>query len=312
MPRKSRHRLFQQWYDVLAPRYSNEQTRKSYAYSLCWICDRCGFADDETPPVLDEIVNWLDEAKVGSERRKNCYKVLRTLHQIRGEHDKADPYKPLLSQLNVPPSQEKTKREKASWVDIRELKAAAKKLRAQTYALPKKELWSKTDYKTAQLAFLLTFHLKFSVRRDICQVRYNAADPTQGSVLLDATHEVVIRTHKTRAQYPEVKLKLDRDMWRLAQLLRKQHALRGHTGEGYLIRSSNWKPLTPNAFTMWFKRELSRCCECCAGKSLGCSMLRKIKISHKRRHEMSLADKTQLAKECMHSVATSEIYRKCD
>ena len=185
----------------------------------------------------------------------------------------------MLSQLNVPPSQEKTKREKDAWVDMKELKKAAKKLRAETYALPKKELWSKADYKRGQLAFLLTFHLKYPARRDICQVRYNAVDSTKGSVLLDATHEIVFRTHKTRKKYPEVTLKLDRDMWRLAQLLRKQHALRGHVGEGHLIRNCSWAPLTPNAFTMWFKRELSRCCECCAGKSLGCTMLRKIKIT---------------------------------
>jgi len=311
MPRKTKHRLYQKWFDVLTPRYENTQTAASYAYGLCWICDRCGFADDNSPPTLDEMVNWLDEAKVSSERRKNCYKVLRTLHQIRGEHDLADPYKPLLSQLNLPPSQVKTKREKDAWVDFKVLKAAAKDLRAKTFALDKGALWSKDDYKRAQLSFLMTFHLKYPARRDVCRVRYNAADPTTGSVLVDKTREIVIRTHKTRKTLAEVRLKLDRNMWRLAQLLRKQHALRGHTGEGHLLRNCSWKALTPNAFTMWFQRELGKCCGC-EGKKLGCTMLRKIKISHKRRNEMSLAEKQTFATQCMHSVKASSLYRRCD
>ena len=96
-------------------------------------------------------------------------------------------------------------------------------------------------------------------------------------------------------------------MWRLVQLLRKQHSMRGITS-GHLLLNRYWKRFYPNSYTNWLKREMGKL-ECCKGKSVGCLGIRHCVITHHRRHDSTLDKRKEFARCCMHSMAMNEQYR---
>ena len=71
-----------------------------------------------------------------------------------------------------------------------------------------------------------------------------------------------------------------------------------------------WRPLVPNAMTSYLRTQCARHLPCCEGKSIGCSLLRKIVISWMKRNEMTWEQKDSVAKNIMHSADEQERYRK--
>ena len=67
---------------------------------------------------------------------------------------------------------------KKNWIEFRELKKFAGKLRDEVLKYPKKEVWTKKQYVKATLGFLILFHLKYPVRRDMYRARrHNRWEP---------------------------------------------------------------------------------------------------------------------------------------
>ena len=283
---------------------------RTYCYNICWLAKRMdGFTETEVPKPED-VLKYMEDNEVLLKRRHMSFSSMKVLHNARNEPALSKQYaQPLVDvkyQLNKESFQQKrTQTQKKNWIDYKCLKKHAKELREKTFALDKNDLWTKDQYAEAQLAFILTFHLKYPIRRDLCTVKYNVEDNENGNNLVGKTF--VFKQHKLTRHKKEFTMRLDRVMWRLVQLLRRQHSMRGMT-KGNLILNRYWKPILPNSFTNWMKREMGKL-ESCKGKNVSCLSIRHSVITHKRRNDTTLEQRQQFAENCMHSAAMNELYR---
>ena len=292
-----------------------ESSIKTYCYNLCWLKKRIdGFDDEGGVPTFEAIMDYMTENKIPLRRQQASYVAMKVLLNARGAAQDSQKYaRPLLDVRNqlqsIQEKQVMSDSKAKNWVPYKALKGIALQARRFAYALDKHVLWTKDEYAKAQLAFILTFHLKYPLRRVLCTVKYKPADSRVGNVLDDKTKIITIREHKMqRRREKPYEFQLDRNMWRLAQLLRAQHSMRGITGDSTLLLSRHWRPMSRNSFCVWLKREMSGF-ECCKGKSVGCLMIRNCVISHRRRNDMRLAEREQFANDCMHSAGQNELYR---
>jgi hypothetical protein len=283
---------------------------RTYCYNICWLAKRMdGFTETEVPDP-DVIMKYMVDNEVSLKRRQMSFSSMKVLHNARNEAAQSKKYaQPLTDvkyKLNKESFQQKrTMTQKKNWIDFKCLKTHAKELRDKTFAMGKNDLWTKDEYAVAQLAFILTFHLKYPIRRDLCTVMYNVPENTDGNNLVGKSF--LFKQHKLTRHKKEFTMKLDRVMWRLLQLLRRQHTMRGKTN-GHLILNRYWKPILPNSFTNWMKREMGKL-ESCKGKSVSCLSIRHSVITHRRRNDTTLEQRKLFAENCMHSAAMNELYR---
>ena len=291
-----------------------ESSVKTYCYNLCWLTKRIDGFEEGSVPEFEAIMDYMTENKIPLRRQQASYVAMKVLLNARGNTTESEKYaRPLVDVRNklqgIREKQEMTETKAKNWVPMCDLKKIAKQAKMETFALDKHVLWDKDQYARAQLAFILTFHLKYPLRRILCTIRYNPEDPTTGNVLDDENKKIIIREHKMQRKYKDpFEFQLDRNMWRLAQLLRRQHKMRGLTKESPLILSRFWKPMTRNSYCHWMKREMGKL-ECCKGKSVGCLAIRHSVITHRRRNDSTLADRKTFAYNCMHKPTTNELYR---
>lgn len=291
---------------------------KTYCYNLCWLNNRIeGFEQDDTGPghpSFEAVMDYMTENNIPLRRQQSSFVAMKVLLNARGKTAESAKYaQPLMDVRGklqgLKEKQEMTESKAKNWVPFKDLKCCAKQARTETFALDKRILWTKEEYARAQVAFILTFHLKYPLRRVLCTVKYKPADPSSGNVLDDKTKVITIRDHKMKRIHEEpYTFQLDRNMWRLAQLLRAQHAMRGIREDSPLLLSRYWKPMSRNSFCVWLKREMGKF-ECCEGKAVGCLMIRNCVITHRRRKDMKLIEKEKFAKDCMHSTKQNELYR---
>ena len=283
---------------------------RTYCYNICWLAKRMdGFTETEVPDP-DVIMKYMVDNEVSLKRRQMSFSSMKVLHNARKEaalsKKYAQPLTDVKYKLNKESFQQKrTMTQKKNWIDFKCLKKHAKELRDKTFALGKNDLWPKDEYAEGQLAFILTFHLKYPIRRDLCTVKYNVPENTDGNNLVGKSF--LFKQHKLTRHKKEFTMKLDRVMWRLLQLLRRQHTMRGKT-KGHLILNRYWKPILPNSFTNWMKREMGKL-ESCKGKNVSCLSIRHSVITHRRRNDTTLEQRKQFAENCMHSAAMNELYR---
>lgn len=286
----------------------------TYCYNLCWLQKRLDGFSETGQPSYDDVLGYMTENSIAMRRQQSSYVAMKVLLNARNLQDESDKYaRPLIEVKNKLQNeydkQERSERQQKNWVDYKDLNGCAKKLRAETYELDKNTLWTKDEYARAQLGFILTFHLKYPLRRILCTVLYKPADKLAGNVLDDKTRKITIRNHKMQRKYKDpFVFQLDRNMWRLAQLLRKQHKLRGVEKDAPLLVSRYWRPMSRNSYCNWLKREMGKL-EPCKGKSVGCLAIRNSVITHKRRNDSSMLDRKQFAYNCMHRPETNEMYR---
>ena len=281
---------------------------RTYCYNLCWLAKRMDGFGEETFPPAEDVIKYMEENEVGWKRQQMSYSAMKVLMNAKENWDESKKYAvPLLNVKHKIQSdyekQERTERQKTNWVDYACLKKHAKELNAEAIAQDKHMLWTKEQFARAQLAFILLFHLKYPIRRDLCTIQYNVADAPNK---LEGK-EIVITKHKTMKKNPEYRFQLDRKMWRLLQLLRKQHLMRG-IKSGPILLNKFWKGMMPNSFTNWMKREMGKL-ESCKGKSVSCLGIRHSVITHQRRHDSTLDKRKEFARCCMHSESMNEQYR---
>ena len=289
----------------------SQSSVRTYCYNICWLAKRMdGFSETDLPDP-ENVIKYCEDNDVSLKRRQMSYSSMKVLHNARDEIAQSRKYAAPLTDVKHKltaelDKQERTERQKACWVDFHDLKKNAKMLTAETVALDKNSLWTKEQFARAQLAFILTFHIKYPIRRDLCSVQYGVPETdNEGNKLIGK--EIVLRDHKVKKFIPEFRFRLDRTMWRLVQLLRKQHALRGITS-GFLLLNRYWKRMHPNSYTNWMKREMGKL-ESWKGKSSGCLAIRHSVITHRRRNDSTLEKRKEFARCCMHGIAQSEHYR---
>ena len=298
-------------------------TVRTYGYSLAWLAKRIeGFLVREGEgrtvveiPTPEQVIDYMDRNKVGETRRMLSYTAMKVWHKCHGEEAERKRYgAPLVDCKRCVDAtyekQQKSETETKNWVEQGCLKKYAAELRKRTYALDKNQLFTKDQYAELQLGFMLTYLLKYPVRRDLATVQWTVPDEDDKTTnyLDGAVREVVYQKYKTSKHHGTIKHKLSRDMWRLLALIRKQQKMR-KLDDGPILLSRYWRAMSPNAFGMWMKREMKKC-PGCEDKSVGCMAVRKSVITHKRRGCMSFQKRAAFAKECMHSARQQEFYRK--
>ena len=307
--------MFQCLWDELCACDSDrtESSIKTYCYNVCWMARRIDGFEDGQLPKPEAVIDYMDEHKIPSRRRQSTYTAMKVFHNARNEPEQSAKYgQPLVDVKhaieNAYAKQERNEKQKKNWVEYGCLKKHAKELREGALALDKNRLWTKEDFGKAQLAFILAFHLKNPIRRDLCTVQYGKdVDKTKGNVLMEKARKIIFREHKIKKTTPVFEFILDRNQWRLLQLLRKQHKLRGMTS-GTLLLNSYWRPMSRNGFSAWMKRYMGKL-EACKGKSVGCLAIRHSVITHHRRHDSKLNERDEFAYRCMHSPQQNEFYR---
>lgn len=283
-------------------------TLRTYAYNLEWLRKRMDF-DGMNPPPCCDVLDYMDTNKVTLLRRQNSYIALKNLHKALGEKDKCEAYGlPLVecrhALTSLTEKQERSPSQNKNWVEFSDLKKYAAILRKHVYSLDKDKAWSKDEYATLQMAFILTYHLKFPVRRILATVMYSG----EGVNTLDMKSKSITYTkHKnSRWRKEPYTHKLTREMWKLFKLIHRQQKLR-ELDPGPILLNRYWGPMTLNGYSTWFKREMKRMPDC-GKRVIGCMAIRHSVISHYRRNEMRLLAKKDFANRCMHSVKRNELY----
>ena len=305
--------LFHCWKDEICncdnPR--TESSVKTYCYSLKWAAARMdGFTETECPGA-DDVIGYMDEHNIPNKRRQAVYTAMKVIHNTRGNADESKRYAaPLLQAKHAIKQdyhkQQRTEKQKANWIEYGELKTHAKALKDEVLKYDKHSLWDKEMYSKAVLCFVLHFHLKFPIRRDLCTVTYGVDNPN-GNVLIEKDRKILFRDHKVKRHTPTFEFQMDRVQWRLLQLVRKQHAMRKIT-DGRIFLNRYWRGMSRNGFTTWLRREMGKL-EGMKGRKIGCLAIRNSVITHIRRNDSKYEARKEFARRCMHSCAQNEDYR---
>ena len=312
------------WLKFLNEKYATQATKptdgtiRTYAYNLAWLAARMdGFSmkGTGTVPTPEDVVTYMDTNDVANARRGQSYTAMKVYHNCCGERNCSHRYcAPLLASKRATQAnyakQKKSPHESKNWVEHKDLKKFSADMRKQTFKFDKHSLWDKNQYAIATLAFILEVHKTFPLRRELASVNWGVAGSDDINWLDEAKQEIVYNKHKSAPSMGTVRHKLSRTMWRLWRLLKKQQTKRKAT-EGRMLLNTRWKPMTPNGYSTWLKREMKRC-KACEKKTVGCMMIRHSVISHYRRNDMSMEKKDAFARRCLHSSAVNDIYRKLD
>ena len=298
-----------------AEKCPSESSLRTYAYAIAWLEERMEFPDNKIPP-CEDVLEYLENAKVTNVRRAGVYTALKKWYGSCGDKCNCDKYSgPLVRAKqaldNDYRKQRRTKKQSRNWVEHSDLKKFANTLRDQTFKLDKHGFWDKEQFINAQLAFILLFHLRYPIRRDLATVKWSgrkAHEWKDDENYLDHDNkQIILNRHKVWRHKGTVKFRLSRQLWRLWALLRKQQMKRG-IKSGKILLNKHYRGLTPGAFSGWLAREMKRC-PGCEKKMISCMIIRHCCITHKRRHEMTNEEKEQYAEKCMHSSKTNNEYR---
>lgn len=298
-------------------------TLRTYSYNLKWIAERMNWGD--TPddlfaniPAPEDVINWHETNKQPLRRKCFSYCAMKVLHNMRGEQQLSNKYGPTLTHCshclaNENEQQKRDPKQGKNWVEHSCLKKYAKTLRDAVYKLSKDVLWTKDQYADLEMAFILTYSLKFPPRRELHNLTWSSAisddeKRAEFNYLDEKKRRVVIHLSKNRRWRTEPYTHiLTREMWRLVRLIRKQQKIRRFP-HGRVLLNRYWKDMTPNGYSTWFAREMKKC-PGCADKRIGCNILRHSKITHVRRNEMTIRQANQFAEDCSHTRQLNEIYR---
>lgn len=290
----------------------SESSLKQYAYSLMWLDKRIEGFD---PFDVDTVQDYLAGHKVT--RRKASLNALNVWAKCHGNAECCKklktPYRSCCDEIAAYRcKQQRSDREEKNWVDYKCINKFTHSLRDEVFAFNKNIRWNKEQLTKAQLAFVLTYHLKYPIRRDLISIQYDVTPAEEGerrNYVDELNHEFVYNDFKTFKHMGRVKHKLTRPMWRLYKLLHKQHSIRGFETNHILV-NKHWHKFSKSGFSMWLKTEMKRRCPECEDKSYGCCMLRKCVITHRRKDQWSLDEKACFARDCMHSETQNALYDK--
>lgn len=288
----------------------SKRSLETYAYSLMWLDRRMEQFD---PFDVDAALEYLGGHTPS--RKKASMNALQVWARCHGRQDcchklKA-PYRTCCDGMMAERSkQQRSKREEQNWVDFKPVRNFARDLRTEVFALPKNDLWGGEAYHKAQLAFILTYHLRYPIRRDLMTVlRTEDIDREHQNYVDEATQQFVYNNFKTHKHMGRVTHRLSRPMWRLYRLLCTQQNLGGRV-RTHVLLNKHWRPFSKCGYTVWLQTEMRRRCPECAGKRFGCGMLRKCVITHRRKDQWSNEERACFAKDCMHSETENSLYDK--
>ena len=289
-----------------------DSTLRTYAYSIAWLKQRIDFPETGMPSP-EKVMEYMNNAKIPPVKKCQIYTALKKWHGCHGDKCSCDKYgKPLVNAKREVDAfydkQERTKKQEKNWIEFPVLKAFCNGLRDEVLTYSKHMFWEKEQFIKAQLAFILLFHIKYPVRRDLATVKWGKPEygPTE-NFIDPSTKTIVLRKYKTARWMGEKSFILTRVMWKIWSMLKIQQKKR-QINSGYILLNKYYRPMSPNGFTSWLTREMQRC-EGCEKKVIGCTLLKHCCITHKRRHEMTNQQKREYAEKCLHSVSKNNQYR---
>lgn len=308
---------YQKWFkDKLCDKEDcpTDPTLKTYSYSMAWLAKRLEGFDAETAmvPEPEKILDYMEQNKVKNGRRVASYTALKVFHNCKGDQKCSKAYGlPLVmcsrQQQAEYAKQERTPSQVKNWVEHSVLKKHAAEIRTSAFALDKNELWTKDQFTTAQMAFILQYHLTYPIRRDLCTVQWGVEASEKINYVDDSSKSITYNKHKNARWKGPITHALSRPMWRLLKLLRKQHKMREIESGGILL-NRYWRPMKKNAYSAWFMREMKKC-KGCEEKDVGCLIMRHSVITHLLRNNHTIRQRDKISHNCMHSTKCNENYR---
>ena len=286
---------------------------RTYSYSILWLKQRMDFPEDGSMPSVEDVLEYMENAKVDPSKKCRIFTALKKWHGCHGDKCSCEKYgKPLVeAKIAVDTQyakQKRTTKQNKNWVDFPVLKKFASELRDEVLQYDKNQFWEKEQYIKATLAFILLFHMKYPVRRDLATVRWGKKEWSETDNYIDSHNKsIVLQKYKTARWMGKATFQLTRTMWRIWGMLKIQQQKRDYKA-GYVLLNKFFRPMTPNGYSTWLAREMKRC-PTCEKKAVGCMLLRHCCITWERRHEKTLHEKEEYAKKCLHSVAQNNLYR---
>ncbi len=182
-------------------------TLKTYGYSMAWLAQRIeGFdVEKEMVPPPKKILEYMSDNKVKTGRRVASYTALKVFHRAKKSEEDVCCSKAYGTPLVICrreqeadyAKQERTPSQSKNWVEFKVLKKYAAELRDKAYKLNKNELWTKDEFTTAQMAFILQYHLVYPIRRCLCTVQWGVEPSEKINYVDDAKRAIVYNVHKT-------------------------------------------------------------------------------------------------------------------
>ena len=291
-------------------------TAARYRTELKYILKKAGLHFDGgllTHEALNLIsANWDCVAKLirGSPPQRAHFQcaVLRSLARDDEREDLRQRARLLDESLpSIVKTQEKTAREEANWVSMKDLKSLAKRYNDMVDGLAKaKRPLTPEDRKTVFAHLMLSLNVDTApLRNDAADMRIcrNTADvPPAGNVMLLAADEttIILREYKTARKYGELRIevppKVRKAVERSLKLIPRQYV--------FTLLTDTSRPMGSNYFSRFFASAIP-------GFHLGSTLCRKTYISHRYRNDHSVQEREELARRMGHSAAIAiQAYEK--
>lgn len=268
----------------------------------------------------DAIFTHLDEYPNISTRKSILTAIVVALQaQPKPNKKLIDTYhEQMMSYLNqentVTFKQEKTKKQKESWLTMDQFVETINKVQQEIKEqkiMKKKEL-DNCEYQLLQDYIILRLYHEYPLRNDMASLHViddekKIEENKNYLVVGDKEYKIILQQYKTFKRYGKKEYVLDKNLQRLVKKLLK------YNDSGYLLLNKNRKgKMTRNNLTLHLNRIFMKY----TGKKIGSSMLRHIQSSELNKDMISLVEQQKQSKSVedkfLHSGLMNQLYAKKD
>ena len=180
---------------------------RHHAYQLRWLNERMDFPENDVPS-CEDVMKYLSSAKLPLNRKKNIICALKVWHRAHGNQKCCEQYAKPLVECNreceaITMKQERTNRQAKNWVEYDIIKKFTKDLTKEVFGFNKNNFWVQEQFIKAQLAFILNFHLKNPIRRELCTVTWGKEQ--EGNYIDEKKKIIRFENHKVKKHMGTIK-----------------------------------------------------------------------------------------------------------
>ena len=216
-----------------------------------------------------------------------------------------------LKLIDIESKNEKTESQKTNWISIERYDRLVSRLNTEVKEIIKWERTDKNSRNIFQQFLILRFYHKYHLRADLADLKVitnksfkqlTKSEQTEKNYLVldKRARYIILNDYKTKKQYKQIKIELDKEIAKLMRQLIKMH------NSEYLLVNQKGNRLTKTTFSTYFRRFMKQL----TGKSVGVSLLRNIFISNQKFE--TVAERRAFAKPMLHSVNQQMLYNKID
>jgi len=279
--------------------------------------------DTENLKILDLPINEIEEKSSKLDLRKqkriiNIIIVLITATKNNNFKSRLDQLRIILKDINLrllddEAKNEKTEKQRDNWLSVESYDKIVARLKNEVKEIIKWKLTDKKNRNIIQHYLILKFYRTHHLRTDLADLKIisnksfkhlSKSEQTEKNYLVldKRARYIILNDYKTKKQYKQIKIELDKEIAKLMRQLIKLH------DSEYLLVNLKGNRLTKTTFSTYFRRFMKQL----TGKSVGVSLLRHIFITEKTKNMTTYSERMTLAKSMLHSVNQQMLYNKLD